>query len=411
VFERLLKRLDEEELAGLNHVIACPWCSADFLIDLALCKGPALLLREGVPSASQAVPTALPAIAALESRSWEEWVNEAEAGNLDRSDLLRLVLRASREVQLSSPKKAFGIALAFFEQRAWLSSMPEGQDLRLEGMELIVNGSRLSKVVGWDYGEKVEEVCLEGASLGARARYRRAKGLMLWQQGELEEADQHLVQAAMDFYGAGELGEEGATLTLLGLLLQEKTPGERETGCILTAGLSGMPRGERPWLEARGLLALAAAWARSGGRTSVSRSYLEYAESLYGSLIESDPHLLWARGKALAAATDMSLAAAQLAEARDRMIAGRHFGEAVLVTLDLTYTKVQEGAVEWAAADVERIAKGFAEEPLVAIASTLMGWWDENVGIPLEQRWADVERALFMELRADGPGLEPLPFV
>lgn len=407
-FERLLNRLDEEELVMLNHLIACPWCSGDFLIDLAVCKGPEVLLREAMPPPTEAAPQA---IADFESRSWADWVNEAEAGNVDRSDLLRLVLRASREVQLSAPKKAFAITLAVFEQRTWLSSLPEEQDFRLEAMELMVNGARLCKAVGWDYGERIEEACLEGASLGARARYRRARGLMLWQEGELEEADRYLVGAAMDFCRAGEIGEESATMTLLGLLLQEKGADEKEAGCILMAGLSGMLRGQRPWLEARGLLALAAVWVRSGGRDSLSRRYLQFAETHYGSLIGSDPFLLWARGKVLAAVMDTSMAVAQLAEARDRMVADRRFGEAVLVTLDLTYAKVQEGEVDGAAADVERLAGWFTEEPAATIANPLVRWWDENAGIPLQDQWAALERALLMDLRAAGPGLEPLPFV
>lgn len=91
-------------------------------------------------------------------------------------------------------------------------------------MELLVNAARLCKAVGWDYGERIEEACLEGASFGARARYRRARGLMLWQEGELEEADRHLAGAAMGFCRAGENGEESATMTLLnvGTPLQDR---------------------------------------------------------------------------------------------------------------------------------------------------------------------------------------------
>lgn len=409
LFERLLNRLDEEELVMLNHLIACPWCSGNFLIDLAVCKGPEVLLREAMPPPPEAAPQA---IAEFESRSWEEWMNEAEAGNADRSHLLRLLLRASREVQLSEPKKAYAITLAFFEQRAWLSSIPEGQELRLEAMELMTNGARLCKAVGWDYGEEAEEECLEGASFGAQARYRRARGLMLWEDGRLEAAEKHLVQAAMDFNVAGEIGEEAATIALFGLLLQEAGKDDKEACFMLSAGLSGMLRGQRPWLEARGLLALATVWVRNGGQEDLSRRYLQAAEAHYGSLIESDSCLLWARGKTLAALMDTSMAVAQLAEARDRMVAGRRFGEAALVTLDLTCAKVQGGAAEWAAADVERLAEWFAEEPLATLASTLVMWWDKNIDDPLEDRRAALERTLFMELRAAaGPGLEPLPFV
>lgn len=121
-FESLLDRLGEDELAALSHLIACPWCSGDFLVDLAVLKGPELLLRREMPP---------PTDAGLQ-------------------------------------------ALGEFESR------------------------------------------------GAQARYRRAKGLMYWQQGELELAEQHLVQAVTDFSRVDENGEEGATLTLLGLLLQEE---------------------------------------------------------------------------------------------------------------------------------------------------------------------------------------------
>jgi hypothetical protein len=407
-FESLRERLTAEELAKLYHLMACPWCSADFVVDLTVCKGPELLLREETPPATDAGSQALEE---FESRSWAEWVAEVESGNMDRSHVLLLALRASREVQLADPRRAFELTLAVVEQRASLSTMVEGQDHLLEAMALMVNAARLCKAAGWNYGGLVKEAFVEGASLGAQARYRRAKGLMYWQEGELESAEQHLVRAATDFSREGESGEEGATLTLLGLLLQEEGKDARDACFMLMAGLSGMLRGQRPWLEARGLLALATVWARSGGRESLSRSYLQHAETHYGSMIGSDPHLLWAQGKALAALMDMSGAVAHLTEARDRMIAGRRFGEAVLVTLDLTYAKAQGGAVDSAAADIERLSGWFVEEEAAPIASSLVRWWNENVDTPIEERWTALERALFMELRDCGPGLEPLPFV
>jgi hypothetical protein len=406
-FESLLDRLSEDELAALSHLIACPWCSGDFLVDLTVLKGPELLLRKAM---SPPTGKGSQALKEFESRSWEEWVAGMEAGSVDRSHVLRLAILASRELQLSDPRRAFELTLAVVGQRAWLSTA-EGQDLLLEAMALMVNAVRMCKVAEWNYGGLVKEAFVEEASLGAQARYRRAKGLMYWQQGDLGTAEHNLVQAATDFSRADESGEEGATLTLLGLLLQEEDKGATEACFMLMAGLSGMLRGQRPWLEARGLLALATAWARGGGRESLARRYLQHAETHYGNEIGSDPHLLWAQGKALAAVRDMNMAAAQLTEARDQMIAGRRFGETVLVTLDLTYAKAQGGAADSAAADVERLAEWLAEEPSAPIATSLVRWWEENAATPIEQRWAALECALFMELRDCGPGLEPLPFV
>ncbi|HEX3131547.1 MAG TPA: hypothetical protein VH394_29695 [Thermoanaerobaculia bacterium] len=406
-FASLRGRLSIEELALLGHIIACPWCSGDFLVDLTVCMGTELLLRREMPPPTD---EGLQALAEFESRSWAEWVNEAEAGNVDRNHVLRLAILASREVQLFDPRRAFELTLAVVEQRVWLSTT-EGQDLLLDAMAVMMNAVRRSKIAEWNYGGLVKEAVVEGASLGAQARYRRAKGLMYWQKGDLEAAEQHLVRAAGDFSREGETGEEGTTMTLLGLFLQEEGKDATEACFMLMAGLTWMLRGQRPWLEARGLLALATVWARSGGQESLARSYLQYAESHYGNVIGLDPHLLWAHGKALAAVKDMSRAAAQLTEARAPMVAGRHFREAVLMTLDLTYAKVQGGAADWAAADVEKLCEWFAEEPSATIASSLVRWWEENVSTPLEERWAALERTLLMKLRDGGLGFEPLPFV
>lgn len=407
-FESLLDRLSADELAMLGHLIACPWCSGDFLVDLAVREGPGLLLRREMPPPTDAGQQAL---TEFESRTWAEWVSEAEAGNVDRSHVLRLAILASREVQLFDPGRTLALTREVVEQRAWLSSLAEGQDLLLDAMTLMMNAARRSRIAEWNYGGLVKEAFVERASLGAQARYRRAKGLMYWQQGNLETAEHNLVQAATGFSRVDETGEEGATLTLLGLLLQEQGKSASEACFMLLAGLTGMLRGQRPWLEARGLLALATVWARAGGRESLAKSYLQHAETHYGNLIGLDPYVLWAHGKALAAVKDMSRAAAQLAEARDRMVAGRHFGEAILMTLDLTYAKVQGGAADRAAADVEKLSEWLAEEPSATIASSLVRWWEESAGAPLEERWAALERTLLVELRDCDLGFEPLPFV
>lgn len=406
-FESLLDRLSADELAMLGHLIACPWCSGDFLVDLAVREGPGLLLRREMPPPGDEGAQAL---TEFESRSWAEWLAGMEEGSVDRSHVLRLATLASREVQLFDPRRSFELTLAVVGQRAWLSTV-EGQDLLLEAMALLVNAARLCKAAEWNYGGLVKEAFVEEASLGAHARYRRAKGLMYWQQGNLETAEHNLVQAATGFSRVDETGEEGATLTLLGLLLQEQGKSASEACFMLLAGLTGMLRGQRPWLEARGLLALATVWARGGGRESLAKSYLQHAETHYGNLIGLDPYVLWAHGKALAAVKDMSRAAAQLAEARDRMVAGRHFGEAILMTLDLTYAKVQGGAADRAAADVEKLSEWLAEEPSATIASSLARWWEESAGTPLEERWATLERTLLVEVRDCDLGFEPLPFV
>lgn len=398
--EALLDGLDLDKRALLYHLMACPSCSGEAVMEMAGRDGGKLFLRRGVKE------TTATSAEELEPHSWAERLAQAEPTQFD---LFRRALSVSREIQPVDPWRSEAIADTVVQQRGRLFLVPGGSDVVVEALALTMNTIRLLRKYGVAEGlGLLDGDILKDVSGVAQGMYRRARALMLWEQGELESAIEQFELAEIEFGSSGATGEEGATLALLGLALLEQGQ-TTNASYMLMAGLSGMVRGERPWLEVRALLALAVACCR-GGRPDLGRIYLMHVETLEGSA-GSGADLLWGRGKTLAALKDTGRAVPLLREARDRMVERKCFGEAILVTLDLTYALVTGGEAELAPREIEKLGEWFAGEPSVRTVRSLEAWWGDGESPGIDEQWRDMERALLIELRdEDGPGLEPLPF-
>ncbi|HSN85844.1 MAG TPA: hypothetical protein VL025_03755, partial [Thermoanaerobaculia bacterium] len=98
---------------------------------------------------------------------------------------------------------------------------------------------------------------LEGAELC------RGRGLLLWEQGRLDEAEGLLRQSSRILAEAGPPDEEGAARVLLGLLAAER--GDRGRAArLLEAGRAALDPERWPWLALHARLGLALEYARRG---------------------------------------------------------------------------------------------------------------------------------------------------
>jgi tetratricopeptide (TPR) repeat protein len=402
--DALVEGLDPAARATLYHLIACPWCSGNTVNHMPGRYGVELFLQQAKPGRGAEAS----ALEEFDLHSWSTWLAWVDAGKKEGTDLFRLALRAGREVQGSDPYRSMGIALEVLKQRARFLDLPEGEDLAFEALTLMTNAVRLlrRRTFPSDFNDKL----LVNVSDGVAAGYRRAIGLLLWDRGKSWEAQEQLDLATCLYGASGDLAEEGATLALTGMLHLEK--GEASDAFImLSAGLSGIARGEREWLEARALLAFAIASCRTG-RPDLGRTCLRHAESHYGAAMAEDPMLFWGQGKVLAALHETAAAVPFLAWARDSMISQKKLGEAALATLDLSYALAYGGEREQALQELEKLRETFAGKPAARIVKSLSRWWEQSEGTALDARYLKKEKALMAELRQKtGPGLEPLPFV
>lgn len=402
----LLKGLSPAARTKLTHLIACPWCSGEAASDMVERYGVELLAHRQKPR-TRAKASALKR---FDERSWSDWLAAADAGKMEEKEVIGLALRAAREVQGSDLYRSIGILKEIQEQRSRLIELPEGADLYLETMALAANAARLleRRELPVELDEK-DLRALKG-SKGSLGRYRRASGLLLWEQGELATAQDQLDLAEMAFGEAGDFAEEGATLALSGLLHLEL--GEWANAIfLLLAGLTGMVQGAQPELEMRALLGFTLALCRSG-RTGPGRAFLEHAEGRHATRKDGDPELLRGLGKAWAALHETAIAVPLLIQARDLRVGQKKLGEAALATLDLTHALAIEGKLEQARLELEALRARFRGKKASRIVSSLEEWWQGSEGAALDVRYVEKGMFLLSDLRRKfGPGLEPLPFV
>jgi hypothetical protein len=402
--EGLLQGLSVEHRATLLHWLTCDLCAGEAALEIAGRDGGKLFLREKHSPQGSVLET-------FQSRSWPEWLAEAEDSGMPEA--FRLALRASRELQLQDPVESGLIAFGVLEERERLRGLSEGPAIGFEAMSLVINSARLG-----GYGDRLrrrldaaaedldslESKVVSRVSGSAEGMYRRARGLLLWETARVPQAQAleqlDLAQAA---FGAGS--EEGATLLLSGLVLVEEARTE-EAVFALMAGLGRMAKGERPDLEVRGLLSLACACCRAG-RPDLGGAHLKHVRRSYRHEAMELDHV-WGQGKVLAALKETGEAIALLTEARDRMIEAARPGEAALVTLDLTYALVTAGEKKKAEQEVAKLAAECDPEERWMSSG---GWFESAVSSTWEEWWIERETGLVISVRDEGPGLKPLPFV
>ncbi|HWM90400.1 MAG TPA: hypothetical protein VN493_06500, partial [Thermoanaerobaculia bacterium] len=179
--------------------------------------------------------------------------------------------------------------------------------------------------------------------LAEQALFLRVKGLVSWELGRPDEGAHHLEEAVRLFSEARAVEDEGATLTLLGLLYAEEGEASPCLGALL-AGLSLLAGAQRPWLAARGCFTLAGNLADSGCREEAwgaLRRGLEHAGAV------EDPaeaaFLRWLEGTALGSVGEAAQARELLRQAQARYLGEGRLAEAALASLDLALVLAEAG--------------------------------------------------------------------
>lgn len=408
----LLDRLDGQDAAVLTHAFACACCSERAITHLADRHGTGLLLRSAYGPAGPAGEAAEPPqIAASALERLEEEIVE---GSAEAADVLRLVLAASREMQLRDPLEAARLASWAAKKVGYVGVETAALRIGCEAAELMCNAMRLAGEPEWGSQYPLFEVFRREVPAGMNGRYVRARALAMWAVGEHGEAEESLSLATSLFLEAGERGEEGTTLALEGLLRVEQGA-DAEGALLLLGGLAAMERGRRPWLEVRALLNLALATCRND-RPAAGRSILDHVHRSYdGDLSTSEAlDVLWIEGKIYGACGRPEQAIHFLNEARRLALERQHLGELTLITLDLELERAVRGeeidlAASAALADeVADLWLRTGHQGAAAVREILGTWLDHASIGACHQTAATALRMLIKS--AEGPGLRPLPF-
>jgi tetratricopeptide (TPR) repeat protein len=249
-----------------------------------------------------------------------------------------------------------------------------------------------------------------GAPPLQKAGYHRVMALIRWERGQFDDAESLLQQAANLYGEERQLGEEGATLTLLGLLRLDAGPPYERVAAALFPGLPALA-GNRPWLAARGTLALAFAFA-SLGRPVEAEELLEGAREIASGVFNPEEliRLFWLEARVLCRLRGFERAESLLSSVRGKLLANGCWAEAVLVSFDLGLALAEAGkfdSLEAMAAELEGIT---ASEPLLADAChelRALNWQAPRARFDRVELTALTQRRFFQRR---GLGLRPVPF-
>jgi hypothetical protein len=177
----------------------------------------------------------------------------------------------------------------------------------------------------------------------------------------------------------------------------------------LIGGLAVADPLPRPWLIARGALALALVFAEQGGR-HMAEDLLAGTRRLYPRV--EDPHelvrLSWLEGRLLARIGDVGMARGLLETVRSRYFSKRQLPEAALATLELGALPGGRRKKE-ASFLAQELQEHFAGvQGLEEIVTSLRGLGTEGGPTPASLlQSAEILRKL---IRDQGHPFEPLPF-
>lgn len=201
----------------------------------------------------------------------------------------------------------------------------------------------------------------EPGGLPARAGQFRSEALAQWERGRFDDAESLLGRAASLYGDARQLGEEGATLTLLGVLRLEAGPPYARAAAALFPGLPALT-GRRRWLAARGTLALALALA-SLGRPREAEDLLEQARDVVSGVVDPDElvRLSWLEGRARGRVGQLDRAESLLSAVRRQLLQEGSLAEGVLASFDLGVVLAEAGdfaRIRSMAAELGRLTAG-----------------------------------------------------
>ena len=162
----------------------------------------------------------------------------------------------------------------------------------------------------------------------------RGLGLLRWDEGRLDEAAALLSHAAFLFQKEGSGHEEGACLTLSGLLALERVTFLEAAEYFETA-LLNLDVQSQSWLTCGSLLGLALSHLGRGypaeARNTREQAWRVYSESLH----EDDVWLRWLEGQIAVGLGDTTEAESLLGSVRRKFLTAHRLPEATLTTIDL----------------------------------------------------------------------------
>lgn len=411
MIQEVLSGLAPEQERPFLHTLLCDSCRGIAVATLLHKRGVGLLLPRSVKTGGgEPEPAgAVPLLAELLGHPPEERARILDQPRFRRPAVIEQLLRLAEEQQLANPDLADHLAALAAHRAARIrKGIRYRSGLLTRAAGLRRNALRLAGDLAAAASPAIDPPYL-GAPPEERARYERSLGLVRWEQGMLIEAAQLLHQSAAHF--AGEAGqEEGATLTLLGLLRTEQGSW-MEALSSLMAGLALLDRGERPWLAARGIIALALGWA-ARDRKAEARSLLERARLLRSQVEDAGDRICleWLEGRALDRAGESEEAIQLLTSARAAFLWDGRLPEAALATLDLAFVLARYRQPETIPGLIAQIEERFAAAPGVDGALTILRMANWAEPWTLAEQVATAETYLRKAFRVVGLRVDPLPF-
>jgi tetratricopeptide (TPR) repeat protein len=195
-----------------------------------------------------------------------------------------------------------------------------------------------------------------------RAAFCRTLGLLRWEQGRLDEAAALLRQSARAFSEQYLPEEEGASLTLSGLLCLEQNQTEAAIR-LLQTGRAALDPCARSWLTVRSGLSLALAFADIGQKER-SAAVLRETWWHYGRVRDDGEQLriFWLEGRINARLGRRDEAENLLSAVRSKLIGEPNLPETVLCSLDLAALLAETDRVAEVSRLIEETVEAFASE-------------------------------------------------
>jgi tetratricopeptide (TPR) repeat protein len=253
--------------------------------------------------------------------------------------------------------------------------------------------------------------CLPVSPSG-RGFFSRALGVLRWDQGRSEEAAALFHHAQRRYAEAQEVGEEAASLALLGMLHVDDGEPWRAARFLREAS-QGLDAKRRPWLAIQCCLGLAYCSA-CAGEVEKAREARRKAWSSGDHLWEEEELLSrWLEGRVAGRCGDAEEATDLLSSVRRSEIEKGRLPEATFVTVDLALSLTEIGRSAEISQLIEELRVALSGRPGFKVAMEILGPLAEeaSAGRLDQELWSGISQPLRMTFRFQGAAFRPLPIV